>query len=84
MMNWVATVAFHYGGTFPQLDTGQLYGLVTGMLGFGTMRAVEKIKGVQDSQPLAPATTGGANAPILSVPVPTSNKKKFLGVKWPF
>lgn len=78
MMNWVATVIFSYHGTFPTLDTGQLYGLVTGMLGFGTMRAVEKIKGVADSRPM------GTTA-VTPIATPTVQpKKKVLGVEWPF
>lgn len=79
MMNWFATVIFHYHGTFPTLETGQLYGLVTGMLGFGTMRAVEKIKGVPDSKPM------GNGTPVTPIASPTvTPKKKPLGGLWPF
>lgn len=78
--NWIAKVVFAYGGTFPVLDTGQLMALVTGMLGFGTMRAVEKIQGVQDSKPL------GSQSPATSIvtPIAIPAKKKVLGVAWPF
>lgn len=79
MAAWVATVGFHYTGTFPILDTGQLMALVTGMLGFGTMRAVEKINGVADSQPL------GSPASVPVTPTATvPPKKKILGIAWPF
>lgn len=79
MMNWAATVVFSYHGTFPTLQTDQLYALVTGMLGFGTMRAVEKIRGVPDSHPL------GVSPPTTTVtPIAIPAKKKFLGVSWPF
>lgn len=77
MMNWVATVVFSYHGSFPTLETGQLYGLVTGMLGFGTMRAVEKIKGVTDSRPLG--------TPVSAVSSAAPSRQKILGVvPWPF
>lgn len=78
--DWLAKVIFHYAGTFPALDTGQLMALVTGMLGFGTMRAVEKIQGVADSRP-----QGTPSSPSVAQPV----QKKGLGSKvfgdaWPF
>lgn len=80
MMNWVSTVLFHYNGTFPTLQTDQLYALVTGMLGFGTMRAVEKIQGVPNSQPTFASPAASTVTPI-ALPVP---KKKILGIPWPF
>lgn len=70
IMSWVARVAFKYTGDFPALDTSSLMVLVTGMLGFGGLRALEKIKGVPDSEPL------GTPAP--------KPKKKVLGIVWPF
>lgn len=79
MMNWGARVVFHYGGSFPILNTDQLFYLVTGMLGFGGMRTFEKLKGVPDSSPLSKPTP---SSPTTIVPVPV--KKKILGVSWPF
>jgi hypothetical protein len=76
MADWIAKVGFHYAGTFPVLDTGQLMALVTGMLGFGTMRAVEKIKGVEDSRPIGTTVT--------PTPIALPAKKKVLGITWPF
>jgi hypothetical protein len=76
--DWIAKVIFHYSGTFPVLDTGQLMALVTGMLGFGTMRAVEKIKGVPDSKPLGQVP---ATSTVTPIAIP---QKKVLGIPWPF
>lgn len=72
IMSWSARVIFKYSGDFPALDTSSLMVLVTGMLGFGGLRAMEKIKGVPDSTPL------GVNNPVVAP------KKKILGVEWPF
>lgn len=77
--SWSAQVIFHYHGTFPSLDTGQLMDLVMGMLGFGGLRTYEKVKGVPDSRPLGTATT----ATVIPIALPAP-KKKFLGVAWPF
>lgn len=49
LMSWVAKVIFHYGGTFPVLDTASLMVLTTGMLGFGGIRAFEKYNGVAEN-----------------------------------
>jgi hypothetical protein len=46
MANWAAA-AFHLGITAPpMLDTGPLMTVLMGMLGIGTLRTIEKIKGV--------------------------------------
>jgi hypothetical protein len=78
MMSWVARVMFHYGGSFPVLDNGQLMTLVMGMLGFGGLRTYEKYKGVPDSSPFAGNDPIAAPAPVFPP------KKKILGVTWPF
>lgn len=78
MASWAARVVFKYAGTFPALSTGDLMWLVAGMLGFGTVRAVEKIKGVaREESPLEPS-----GSPIQPVPSPKP-KKKGLDL-WPF
>lgn len=74
--SWTAQVLFHYTGSFPNLDTGQLMDLVMGMLGFGGLRTYEKVKGIPDSTPL----TKGVTPIVPEVP----HKKKVLGVEWPF
>lgn len=74
--SWIAKVVFGYGGDFPALDTSQLMTLVMGMLGFGGLRAYEKMKGVAREELTA-------NEPIAQVPAPQP-KKKVLGVQWPF
>lgn len=77
MASWTARVVFDYGGTFPALSTGDLMWLVAGMLGFGTVRAVEKIKGVaREESPLAPESS--------VAPAPPSPKKKKGLDLWPF
>jgi hypothetical protein len=43
---FIATVWFGYNGAFPALDTTITLQLLFGLLGLGTMRTVEKIKGV--------------------------------------
>lgn len=46
LLSWLATVVFHYTGTFPQVDSNLLLTVLMGMLGIGGMRTFEKIKGV--------------------------------------
>ena len=46
LATWFAALAGH-SIAFPQLDMDTLMPLLTGMLGMGTLRTVEKIKGVQ-------------------------------------
>lgn len=73
MASWAAKVIFGYQGAFPALSTGDLMWLVAGMLGFGTVRAVEKINGVaREQSPLQPQQ-----------PTPAPKPKKGLDL-WPF
>jgi hypothetical protein len=44
--SWAARVIFHYNGDLPAIDNQLLLYILGGMLGLGTMRTVEKIKGV--------------------------------------
>lgn len=46
LLNWFAQVAFGYTGSFPKVDTYMLLTVLGGMLGIGTMRSLEKMKGV--------------------------------------
>lgn len=46
MMRFVAVVCFTYAGTFPALDTTLTTQVLLGLLGLGTLRTVDKIKGV--------------------------------------
>lgn len=72
--SWTARVIFGYAGDFPALSTGDLMWLVGGMLGFGTVRALEKVKGVsREESPLQGSVTA-----------PAPKKKKVLGIPWPF
>ena len=43
---FVATVAFHYAGSFPTIDTTLTTQLLFALLGLGGMRTAEKFKGV--------------------------------------
>jgi hypothetical protein len=43
LMRFVAQVGFHYTGTFPVIDTTITMQVLFGMLGLGTMHAVENI-----------------------------------------
>ncbi len=45
LFTWIATLAGH-PVVFPQLDMGTLLTLLGGMLGLGSLRTVEKLKGV--------------------------------------
>lgn len=76
IMSWSARVLFKYTGDFPTLDTSSLMVLVTGMLGFGGLRTYEKYKGVSNEGSLPPANEMAS--------IPKKEKKKVLGVEWPF
>jgi len=47
---FIAIVWFHYDGAFPVLDTALTMQLLFGLLGLGTMRTVEKLKGVEGNR----------------------------------
>jgi len=47
---FIAIVWFHYNGAFPALDTALTMQLLFGLLGLGTMRTVEKLKGVEGNR----------------------------------
>lgn len=46
LMRFVSTVGFGYTGEFPVIDTTITLQVLLGLLGLGSMRSVEKIKGV--------------------------------------
>jgi len=77
MSSWAARVIFNYAGTFPALSTGDLMWLVAGMLGFGTVRAFEKVKGVAREE--SPIGTPEKSNPPTNPP----KKKKGLDI-WPW
>jgi hypothetical protein len=43
---FVATVVYHYAGAFPAIDTMLTMQTLFGLLGLGTLRTYEKVKGV--------------------------------------
>jgi hypothetical protein len=45
LLPWLAALAGHQAPPLPQLDTDTLMGLLAGMLGLGTLRTVERVKG---------------------------------------
>lgn len=45
MGRFVATVGFHYTGTFPQIDTDVTLQVLLGLLGLSGMRTFERVKG---------------------------------------
>lgn len=47
---FVATVAFHYSGPFPTIDTTLTMQVLLGLLGLGGMRSLEKIKGAEGNR----------------------------------
>lgn len=42
---FVAVTVYHYGGAFPAIDTTITFQVLLGMLGLGSMRTMEKMKG---------------------------------------
>jgi hypothetical protein len=50
MARFIAMTVFHYTGAFPDIATGILVATLTGMLGIGTMRTVEKVKGAEGNR----------------------------------
>lgn len=46
IMRFVAVVVYHYAGAFPVIDTTLTTQMLLGLLGLGTLRTVDKIKGV--------------------------------------
>ena len=47
---FVAQVVYHYNGAFPVLDTAITMQVLFGILGLGSMRTVEKIKGAEGNR----------------------------------
>jgi len=47
LARFIAQVGFRYTGTFPNIDTSLTMQVLSGMLGFGIMRTVEKLKGAE-------------------------------------
>ena len=47
---FVATVGFGYQGEFPELELGLLLTTLGGLLGLGTLRTVEKVKGAEGNR----------------------------------
>ncbi len=47
---FLATVIFHYDGTYPAIDTGLTMQVLLGLLGLGGFRTLEKIKGVEGNR----------------------------------
>lgn len=69
LFSWTARVWFNYTGSFPEIDPGLLIFALGGMLGIGTMRTVEKVKGVS-SDNLNNAAAASRNTPtLLSAPL---------------
>jgi len=44
-LRFIAQVIFSYSGAFPVINTDALSTILTGLLGLGTMRTIEKLKG---------------------------------------
>lgn len=62
LFSWTARVWFGYAGNFPEIDPTLLVFSLGGMLGIGTMRTVEKIKGVS-SDTVADLPAASRNVP---------------------
>lgn len=79
LVEWVSRL-FGWTGAMPELDMSQLITIVLAMLGVGTMRTVEKIKGVSTNDYTdvpGRVDTKKAEAPIEEPPPAVKKKKKF-------
>ena len=47
---FIAQVGFHYAGAFPLIDTTITMQVLSGLVGFGIMRTVEKVKGAEGNR----------------------------------
>lgn len=45
LARFIAVVVFHYAGSFPEIDTTLTTQILLGLLGLGSLRTVEKLKG---------------------------------------
>lgn len=50
LLRFVAVVIFHYAGPFPVIDSSVTTQVLFGLLGLGTMRSAEKIKGAEGNR----------------------------------
>lgn len=66
--SWTARVVFEYAGNFPEIDPTVLIFALGGMLGIGSMRTIEKVKGVS-TDVLADSPAASRNAPSRGIPV---------------
>jgi hypothetical protein len=66
LASWFARVIIDYQGPFPEIDPTLLIFALGGMLGIGTMRTVEKIKGVS-SDTIQDAPSASRNVPIVPI-----------------
>lgn len=50
IMRFAATVIFHYSGTFPVIDSTLTTQVLLGLLGLGSLRTVEKLRGAEGNR----------------------------------
>ena len=51
VLRFLAKVMFGYEGEFPVIELAELNSILLGMLGLGSLRTFEKVKGVADEKP---------------------------------
>ena len=51
ILRFLAKVLFGYEGEFPVIELAELNSILLGMLGLGSLRTFEKVKGVADEKP---------------------------------
>jgi hypothetical protein len=87
-VGWVCAGSLTYAAIISPLtgwgapDLGFLQTILLAMLGISASRTFEKVKGV--SNDVLPMTKAQAEAINSAVPVAPKEKKKVLGVEWPF
>ena len=68
-----------FQGKTPNLDMGELFILLGGLLGFGGLRSWDKLKGTSDDSPLGKPVPAPAPTPVVAQ-IEKPKKKK----DWPF
>lgn len=81
LVEWISRLC-GWQGRMPELDTSQLMTLVLALLGLGTMRTVETVKGVARSN-LQPHEAQRLPAPAAASP-PAEPRRKHFRIKLPF
>lgn len=67
LFSWFSTVSFGYTGAFPEIDSTLLIFVLGGILGIGSMRSFEKVRGVS-TDTIADSSVSSRNLPSNILP----------------